>query len=477
MTGTLIIKEIHENILNIRFLVVSLLCIILVPAGMYVALKDYEYNLEDYNVQVKSYIEKNEGRVNRNFTGELYRPPSPLSIFSQGLDVILPYDAIITSDEDPKIETRSAWDNPLTPLFGKIDFSFIATYILSILAFIFTFNSVSGEKENGTLRLMTSNDVPRWKILLSKVLGNYLVFIFPFLVSLLTGLLIVNFSGNYQLFSQDILLPVIFILLTTMLFLFVLFNLGILFSTITSNSASSLIMLLFIWVLIALVIPKISPMVAQVIYPVESRQTVNTEKMLARQSIEQELIGQEREIGEKIFGSGLTVTANRDQRQEEYNELVAPLREEYNRQINSELSKIESAYQNRRKKQTAISVNLARLSPASSLSVILAEFSGTGTLEDMNFRVHADRFNDLVKNEVYDYYITNRYYTKNGSGSSSRLKEGAPEEFPVSQYSDYQHVSLSRIIDTVWIDILVLGLYAVIFFVLAFISFIRYDVR
>lgn len=478
MIGTLVIKEIHENILNIRFLVVSLLCIILVPAGMFVGLMDYEFRLEDYNMQVNSYIERNRGNVDRDFVGEMYRSPSPLSIFSEGLGNSLPYMAVIRKDEDPDIRSGSTIDNPLTSLFGKIDFSFIVSYILSILAFVFTFQSISGEKENGTLRLMISNSIPRWKILLAKVLGNYLVFIFPVIISMMIGLMIVSISASFPFFTKEILVPVLLILLAIMVFLFVLFNLGILFSTITRNSATSLIMLLFIWVLISLVIPKLSPMAAQIIYPVESKQTLNTEIKMTTHAIQEELIAREKEIGDEVFGGRMSVSGEEGvKKQADYSRLAVPLREEYRMRIASEVSRLRSDYMNRRNAQTSISVNLARLSPASSMSFVLAELSGTGSLEEESFRTHVARFDEQVRNEVYYYFITSNYYSSSGWGFSFSMRENAPDEFPVPQYPDYRNPGLSEILASVWIDIMALCLYALAFFVASFLAFMRYDVR
>jgi ABC-type transport system involved in multi-copper enzyme maturation permease subunit len=47
----------------------------------------------------------------------------------------------------------------------------------------------------------------------------------------------------------------------------------------------------------------------------------------------------------------------------------------------------------------------------------------------------------------------------------------------VPHLSDYHHVTAVEALKAVWIDILLLALYAVLFFAGAFASFLRYDVR
>ena len=57
----------------------------------------------------------------------------------------------------------------------------------SLLAVLFAFDAICGEKERGTLKVMLSNAVPRDLIILSKGIGGYLCLIVPFLVALLAG--------------------------------------------------------------------------------------------------------------------------------------------------------------------------------------------------------------------------------------------------------------------------------------------------
>jgi len=58
-------------------------------------------------------------------------------------------------------------DNKLSPtefysyIHGPFDITFLVTMGLSFLAIIFSYASISGEKENGTLKLILSNSVFR----------------------------------------------------------------------------------------------------------------------------------------------------------------------------------------------------------------------------------------------------------------------------------------------------------------------------
>ena len=58
MLKTLIKKEITETILDLRFVIATLLCVVLIPLGMYVSLKDYEQRLREYQTSIQQYEQR-----------------------------------------------------------------------------------------------------------------------------------------------------------------------------------------------------------------------------------------------------------------------------------------------------------------------------------------------------------------------------------------------------------------------------------
>ncbi|MGB2861732.1 MAG: hypothetical protein WBC05_00270 [Sedimentisphaerales bacterium] len=99
MFGALIGKEIAETVLGLRFTIVTLLCLVLIPLGMYVNRKDYEHRLASYQGELQTYKER-FGTPPTPLTGgeeaQGFRPPSILSIFASGLDPFMP-DKVFTS--------------------------------------------------------------------------------------------------------------------------------------------------------------------------------------------------------------------------------------------------------------------------------------------------------------------------------------------------------------------------------------------
>jgi len=178
--GTIIRKEIQNSILSFRFAVVLALLIVLVPVTTFILTNDYVKKVYEYSSRrqgIEDYL-KNYAHFNRlGGVVQPSQPPLPAMTLVRGISSEFNLD-----DFD---------DDPLPVMFPLLDLVFVVTILLSLAALIFSYDAVSGEKEDGTLKLMLANDVPRARILMGKIAGGTLTLFIPFLVSMFLGLLIV----------------------------------------------------------------------------------------------------------------------------------------------------------------------------------------------------------------------------------------------------------------------------------------------
>ena len=65
-------------------------------------------------------------------------------------------------------------DDPILAVFRFLDLTFIIQVVLSLFAIVLTYDSISGEREQGTLRLTFANAVPRGVYLVAKLIGTWL---------------------------------------------------------------------------------------------------------------------------------------------------------------------------------------------------------------------------------------------------------------------------------------------------------------
>jgi ABC-type transport system involved in multi-copper enzyme maturation permease subunit len=514
MFHTLVSKEIAETMLGFRFAIATLLCVVLIPLGMYVSRKDYEHRLASYQREHQTYRQR-YGTPPPPLTGgeeaQGFRPPSVLSIFASGIDPFVP-DKVFTSQSGLfRSIKESGIDNPQSLLFGKTDFLFNVMFIISLAALIFTFNSISGEREKGTLRLMIANSIPRSRILLSKIIGKYIVLLVPFMISVFIALLIVDASPVVSIASHDAWPALLIVMVVTGLFIFGMVSLGVCISTFTSHSMGSIVLLFFVWAMFIIGIPRMGPMIAESIYPVESGSVFSFRKRMVRDDIEKQFEqvkketidskwDKEKEIVDKMHLKDMIELTNRKNalgieatleivtKDPDFQELHKKFRQKYQelkakydpqvehlfnecqRRIGSELNRIEQDYRNRRNIQFSISMNLARISPVSCYAYIVSGLSGTGVAEPDNFVRNAWMFQEDINQILYDkvFYIFGQQKRTEGFNVDD------PLYFPDMRY---RYFNLAEALKIHWPDIFLLCLFDVLFCALALMKFNRYDVR
>ena len=226
MLMTLIQKEIMHHILSVRFVALLLMCALLIPLTLSINYRRYSQNVTDYQESVKrTQAEAKENPPNAQNpnveVSKLFLKPTPLSVFANGLEEALPTYLGMTRNG---VRQGSAGISQASVAYalGNLDFLFIVGIVFSLLALLFTCDAVAGEREAGTLRINLSNPLPRDVFLWSKLIGGYIVFVIPFLVSFLLGLLLIVGQG-FPLGEPNVGLPVLGLTLVSLLYIAVFF--------------------------------------------------------------------------------------------------------------------------------------------------------------------------------------------------------------------------------------------------------------
>jgi ABC-type amino acid transport substrate-binding protein len=118
-------------------------------------------------------------------------------------------------------------------------------------------------------------------------------------------------------------------------------------------------------------------------------------------------------------------------------------------------------------------MNLSRISPVSSYTYIISELSGTGVTEPDNFDRNAQRYQDQVKQAVYDKIIVKR---GRGGEAYEYPNEFDPSSALIPEMM-YIYPTLTQALQAGRLDIVLLGLFTVLFFSLTFMKLVKYDVR
>ena len=258
MLRNLIRQELLSHLMSARFFAAVVITLLLVVANAVVLLEDYERRLARYSQQENTHRQKaQEAKTYSTLKLSVERPPNPLSLFSAGLDKRLGSTFEIYHGSVPLISDGSArsLDNAFLNLFSKIDLVLIFQVVLSLMALLFAYDAIAGDWENGTLRLVISHPVRRGTILLAKYIGAMVCLLLPVLMSLLMVLILLSTVGSIQLDGEDFL-RIGGIVLTTTIYLSAFYLIGLLISTATRRTPTSLMLCMFLWVALVLVYPN-----------------------------------------------------------------------------------------------------------------------------------------------------------------------------------------------------------------------------
>ena len=142
--------------------------------------------------------------------------------------------------------------------------------MLSLLALLFAYDAIAGERETGTMRLTMSHPVRRGSILGAKYVGAMTCLILPLIMSFIVALIWIVSMGSIVLSGNDFL-RIAGILLTSIIYLSAIYLIGLLISAWAHRTATALMLSLFVWVVLVLVYPSLSvSVVDQLIKPQRS---------------------------------------------------------------------------------------------------------------------------------------------------------------------------------------------------------------
>ena len=260
MLMTLIRRELLDNLMTFRFAAAVFITLLLVVAVTAVLVQDYERRLESYNTSIETHRQRlRKWQTYSPGMGRLYvdRPPNPLSLFNVGLDKRLGNKILVSHDFVPSLwdAEMDSSDNSFLNIFSSIDIVFIFEVVLSLLALIFAYDALAGERESGTLRLVLTHPVRRGHILLAKYISAMLCLFVPLLMSLILAVILLTTSTSISL-SIDDFLCIGGIVLSSLVYLSVFYLIGLLISAVTRRTSTALMLSMFVWGFLVLVYPN-----------------------------------------------------------------------------------------------------------------------------------------------------------------------------------------------------------------------------
>ena len=466
-------RELFQQFSSLRFMFAILLIVFLMVLNAIGHIKQYKTRQIEYRQQVSTALERLKGNSNNLYNlvvrgpGELSKQPSKLAFCAQGSEDYLPTSAFGWSAGWGRGEVSGLWrlmydvSPPITatdifPTFLKIDWILIISIVLSFLALVFTFDAISGEVERGTLRLTLSNSVARGTVLAGKFLSILMSLGVVLLIGMLMNLLLL--SGTLQLNGQE-WWRIVGVSVVSLMYLSIFIALGLFVSSLTNRSATSLVILLLLWVIWVLLIPATFGTILSGL-----NQPLSAQDHGAQRS------SQRKEIMERYEARGLYDHApTRVRPATDATLLWAEFLSEERRAD----SRINKEFIATRIHQIQVARELNRISPTAIVQYAVESLAGTGFQRHLDFLKNAERYAD-----AFNDFLISADRADPESPHVPFVREGMSDK-PVSFESIPKFQDQVRLGDAfkgAILDVMLLLLFFVVLFVMAHVSFQRKEI-
>ena len=367
-------KELLENLTTYRFYVLTGLLFSMMLISIIVSYGDYHLRVENFNIL----------RPGPRESDKIILPPEPLSIFARGLDANAGR-LYQLSFRGVEVQPNQQSINRVSSLFSLPDMLFVIKVILALIALLFSFDAICGEKEQGTLKLILAGQTRKASLVLGKLAGRFLLVFVPFFFLFLVSSIIVSLLPDVRA-GGDYWIRLAIIFAGTALYVASFIALGTLISSLVHRSSTSMMLGLAAWVFLVFVVPNMGATVARAIGDVPPSDRVEMQKRLS--------------MIQTIFE---TQQQMKNAKERDYSRIMFQIRE-----ANNHLFQTYRPVLNRLIELTR---TIVRCSPSGAFGFLVTEIANTGLGRDIGIKDaiwmfverNSNKFAGLEKGEVEQF--------------------------------------------------------------------------
>lgn len=272
-------RELLHNLYSLRFLISLIIVLAVFAAGAVSFVRSQAHDLENYRETQNQYLENMRNLAKSGATQLAVRHqaftlrPRASGFIADAKERHLPNAIEFSAWNVFGFQNRSGSANPFLVRFDALSWTYIAGLIVSFIALLFTFDAVSGEKETKTLALSLANPVSRATLLGGKLVSAVLSVMAMVLAGTLASLVIVLVLGRGE-FTAALAGEAAGFLAATAIMAGTFAACGLFASVVARSSNVSLLLALAFWLAFSVVIPNSSASIAKAFFPIESSETV-----------------------------------------------------------------------------------------------------------------------------------------------------------------------------------------------------------
>jgi ABC-type transport system involved in multi-copper enzyme maturation permease subunit len=480
MLGELIRKDILRHLLSLRFAIACVLCLFVMLTSFAVRSTEFAQVKDDYDKAVSADRKEIADMDHpwRMVWGAVpvHRPPNPLKVFVEGTEPKNGGTTRLTSFEKadfilPDIPNTSA------PLFPSMDLTAFVGLVMSLLAILFGFDAVCGEKQQGTMRLLVSYSVPRDKLILSKWIGGYATLIVPYFLSIIV-MVVITLVYERMALTDDEWTRLIGIIVLSLVYIAAVYSMALWVSCITKRAETSIMILSSIWVVMFLAYPNITPHLAEVVSPTGSASELAKQRMAKSKEAREELFDKKVKEYDKALGEDPDAwnPQNKEELRKRHDRRIA----RYGYQQDSCITRLVEYRKIDEKAFADLSTQvdlcrwISRPSPFACFAMASAELAGEGVSAKRRFLDQVTDYHPKLVEYSHQEIISNERHSREKGLFGAPWKDTKQNEMPAFKFTP---PAGEEYIDSLIVDSAILIGLVIVFFMLSYLAILRYDVR
>lgn len=494
MFRLLVEKELRDLIGTPRFAVTFGVCALLILLAFFMGAQNYRMMESRYESAKAENVRQIESLTTEQWvmvSPTVFAPPSPLAALVSGVSNDIGRSVSVQGRGELNLENSYFSDDTAAAVFRLLDLEFVFTIVFSLFAILFCYNAINGEKEQGTLRLLFANSLARDQYILSKIVGSFLALGVPLLIPILIGSLLLIIMGIPM--TGDDWIRLAALVGCALLYFGVFVMISIFVSALTNRSANAFILLLVIWIMSVLILPRAAVLYAGRAVEVPSIDDIAYQKrQLQTQLIRDDMKELAKAMGGESDGNSFSMSISEEsdnpeeaqkrmqERMQNFQKTQAELADKRDEAMAELSDRLNTDRYNRQRLQQQWALGLSRLSPASAFTLAITTLAGTSLDAEADFM-----------NAVNDYQQSFRTFQEEKAGMSGGGgfmivmrtdedgEENEPEPIKASEIPafEYKAKKMGEVVPALAIDAGLLMFFNVLFFAAAFVAFLRYDVR
>jgi ABC-2 type transport system permease protein len=280
MIRHIVSKEFREILRDGRFLWTGLIVAALLLTSMVVGWRQ----MEDASAMRRAATGEtrqqwlNQGTKNphaaQHYGVYAFKPATPLSFLDPGINDYAGNVTLLEAHKQNDFRYKAAQDATSLQRFGQLSAAMIMQLLIPLLIILLSFSAIAGEREEGTLRQVLSLGIDRSTFVIGKALGVAAALGVTLLPALLLGSAAIAFGGSAGLFDDHAMLDmperILVLALGYTAYFSIFLMLALTVSILARSSRVALTVLLGIWILNGLLIPRAGSDLGRQIYPTVS---------------------------------------------------------------------------------------------------------------------------------------------------------------------------------------------------------------